>query len=157
MQPVYSDGWRNSHARYSPAGNAIVFTAGEQVRDASTWELRRLDLDSRATTLLTDNDIRDASPVFSPDGQRILYVTTIGGVRALASMNLQGAERDVIYTGPGSVWAADYSPDGQFLIVTATLNGVDQLFLTDAAGGNAQQITTDGGAYASWIPPLAGE
>lgn len=153
-QPVFSDGWRNSHARYSPDGNAIVFTAGEQVRDASAWELRLLDLGSQVSTLLTANGIRDASPVFSPDGQRILYVTTIGGARALASMNLQGADRHVIYTGPGSVWAASYSPDGDFLVVTATLNGEDQLFIMDAAGGDAQQITTDGGAYASWIPPV---
>ena len=155
-QPVFSDGWRNSHARYNPAGTALVFTAGEQVRDAGTWELRLLNLQSRESTLLTANDIRDASPVFSPDGRRILYVTTIGGVRALASMNLQGAERDVVYSGPGSVWAASYSPDGQFLVVTATLDGEDQLFLLDAAGGAAQQITTNGGAYASWMPPLAG-
>ena len=156
QQPLFSDGWRNSHARYNPGGNAVVFTAGQQVRDASTWELRLLDLGSRDATLLTANDIRDASPVFSPDGGRILYVTTIGGARALASMNLQGADRDVLYTGPGSVWAASYSPDGRYLVVTATLNGEDQLFLMDAAGGNAQQITTTGGAYASWIPPIAG-
>ena len=155
QQPLFSDGWRNSHARYSPAGDAIVFTAGERVRDASSWELRLLDLASRDSTLLTDNDIRDASPVFSPDGQRILYVTTIGGSRALASMNLEGGDRAVIYAGPGSVWAASYSPDGQFLVVTATLDGEDQLFLMDAAGGNAQQITTAGGAYASWIPSIA--
>ncbi len=156
QQPLFSDGWRNSHARYSPGGNAVVFTAGQQVRDASTWELRLLDLGSRDSTLLTANDIRDASPVFSPDGERILYVTTIGGARALASMNLQSEDRDVLYAGPGSVWAASYSPDGRYLVVTATLNGEDQLFLMDAAGGNAQQITTTGGAYASWIPPIAG-
>ena len=156
QQPLFSDGWRNSHARYSPAGDAVVFTAGQQVRDASTWELRLLDLQSRDSTLLTANDIRDASPVFSPDGGRILYVTTIGGARALASMSLQGADRDVLYAGPGSVWAASYSPDGRYLVVTATLNGEDQLILVDAAGGNAQQITTAGGAYASWIPPIAG-
>ena len=155
-QPLFSDGWRNSHARYSPAGDAIVFTAGERVLDASSWELRLLNLASRESALLTDNDIRDASPVFSPDGQRILYVTSIGGSRALASMNLQGGERAVVYAGPGSVWAASYSPDGRFLVVTATLDGEDQLFLMDAAGGNAQQITTAGGAYASWMPSIAG-
>ncbi len=155
-QPLFSDGWRNSHARYSPTGDAIVFTAGGRVRDASSWELRLLDLASRESTLLTANDIRDASPVFSPDGQRILYVTTIGGSRALASMNLDGADRNIIYTGPSSVWAASYSRDGQFLVVTATHDGEDQLFLMDAAGGNIQQITTAGGAYASWMPSIGG-
>ena len=153
-QPLYSDGWRNSHARYSPAGSSMVFTAGRNLRDARSWELRLLDLSNGESRLLTENNDRDASPVFSPDGQRIVYVTTIGGARALASMNVNGADRIVLYTGPGSVWAASYSPDGRYIVVTATLNGLDQLFLMDAAGGNSQQITATGGAYASWIPPL---
>ncbi len=153
-QPLYSDGWRNSHARYHPDGGAIILTAGQAVRDARSWELRWLELRGGATRLLTENDVRDASPVFSPDGQRILYVTTIGGARALAVMNLAGGDRAVLYTGPGSAWAASYSPEGRYIVVTATLNGQDQLFLTDAQGRNAQQITSAGGAYASWIPPL---
>ena len=153
-QPLYSDGWRNSHARYHPGGDAIVLTAGRVVRDARSWELRWLELPGGASRLLTENDVRDASPVFSPDGQRVLYVTTVGGARALASMNLDGGDRAVLYTGPGSVWAASYSPDGRYIVVTATLDGRDQLFLTDAQGRNAQQITTAGGAYGSWIPAI---
>ena len=153
-QPLYSDGWRNSHARYHPDGDAIIVTAGPDVRDARSWELRWLELRSGATRLLTENDVRDASPVFSPDGQRILHVTTISGARALASMDLVGGDRAVLYTGPGSVWAASYSPDGRYIVVTATLDGQDQLFLMDAQGRNAQQITTSGGAYASWIPAI---
>ena len=155
-QPVYSDGWRNSHARYSPDGRYIVFTTGPGVRDAGTWEIRLLDRGSGQQRLLTQNEVRDASPVFSPDSGRILYVTTIGGVRALASMNIHGEDRAVLFTGPGSVWSANYSPEGKFIVVTATLDGRDQLFLMDAVGGNIQQITAEGGAYASWISEITG-
>jgi len=151
-QPVYSSGWRDSHARYSLDGRYLVFTSGPAVRDANSWEIRLKDRNTGETKLLTDNNVRDASPTFSPDSQRILYVTTVAGARALASMNLEGEDRRLLYTGPGSVWSANYSPDGRFIVVTATVNGLDQLFLMDAAGGNMQQITTAGGAYASWIP-----
>ena len=156
-QPIYSDGWRNSHARFSSDGQYIVFTSGPDVRDASTWEIRIYNLRTGGTKLLTENDVRDASPTFSPDSQRIIYVTTIGGVRSLASMNLAGENRRILFTGPGSVWSANYSPDGEFIVLTATVNGRDQLFLMDAAGGNLQQITSSGGAYASWIPRISGE
>ena len=156
-QPIYSDGWRNSHARFSSDGQYIVFTSGPDVRDASTWEIRIYNLRTGGTKLLTENDVRDASPTFSPDSQRIIYVTTIGGVRSLASMNLDGENRSILFTGPGSVWSANYSPDGEFIVLTSTLNGRDQLFLMDAAGGNVQQITSSGGAYASWIPRFSGE
>ena len=154
-QPLYSDGWRNSHARFSPTGKHIVFTAGPEARDANTWEIRLLDRESGDTTLLTRNEARDASPSFSPDSQRILYVTTVGGARALASMNLDGQDRRILFTGPGGVWSANYSPDGRFIVVTATVGGVDQLFLMDSQGGSAQQLTRSGGAYASWIPGSA--
>ena len=156
-QLVYSDQWRNSHARYSPDGKHIVFTAGPSVRDASTWEIRLIDRENGASKLLTDNAVRDSSPAFSPDGGRIVYVTTVGGARALASMDLTGGDRRILYTGPGSVWSANYSPDGRFIAVTATVQGEDQLFLMDAQGLNAQQITSTGGAFASWIPPIAGQ
>ena len=106
-QPLFSNGWRNSHARYSADGNYVVFTSGPGVRDASTWEIRLFDRRNGASRLLTENAIRDASPSFSPDSRRILYVTTIAGERALASMNLQGGEREALYTGPGRVWSAE--------------------------------------------------
>ena len=153
-QLAYSNGWRNSHARISPDGRYLVFTSGPAVRDASTWEIRLLDRSTGANRLLTDNHARDASPTFSPDSQRILYVTTVGGAWGLASMNLEGDDRRLLYSGPGRVWSANYSPDGRFIIATAMVNGEDQLFLMDAEGENAQQITIDGGAYASWIPPI---
>ena len=154
-QLVYSDGWRNSHARISPDGRYLVFTSGPAARDATTWEIRLLDRGTGANRLLTDNHARDASPTFSPDSQRILYVTAVGDAWGLASMNLEGDDRRLLYTGPGRVWSANYSPDGRFIIATANVDGEDQLFLMDADGENAQQITTDGGAYASWIPPIA--
>ncbi len=154
-QLVHSDQWRNSHARYSPDGKHIVFTAGPSVRDASTWEIRLTNRETGASKWLTDNAVRDSSPAFSPDGQRIIYVTNVGGARALASMDLAGGDRRILYTGPGSVWSANYSPDGGFIAVTATVQGEDQLFLMDAQGLNAQQLTFSGGAFASWIPPIA--
>lgn len=153
-QLVYSDGRRNSHARFSPDGELLVFTSGAGARDATTWEIRLLDLRSNESRLLTDDDNRDASPTFSPDGKRILYVSVVGGSRVVASMTVDGRERELLYTGPGAAWAANYSPDGRFIVVTATSDGEDQLYLMTADGGNLQQITSSGGAFASWIPPL---
>ncbi len=153
---LYADGWRNSHARYSPDGRFLVFTAGPIVRDGSAWEIRLLDLEAGASTLLTANEVRDASPTFSPDGRRILYVTSVGGAQVLASMNLAGEERRLHFSEPGRVWAGSYSLDGKFIVATSTVEGGDQLFLLAAAGGPARQITATGGAYASWLPALAG-
>lgn len=151
---VYSDGRRNSHARYSPDGRYIVFTSGEKLRDANTWEIALLDTQTQSVTFLTQNEYRDSSPSFSPDGERILFITTIGDDTAIATMNLEGEDRKIIHDGTGNEWASSYSPDGNFIVVTTTIEGDDQLLLMEADGSNVQQITSSGGAYASWIPAI---
>ncbi len=154
LELVYSDGRRNSHARYSPDGRYIVFTSGELLLDATTWEIALLDTETGDVEFLTDNDVRDASPSFSPDGERILFITTIGGDTAVGTMNLEGDDPRILYDGAGFEWAASYSPDGNFIVVTVTIDDNDQLLLMEADGSDVQQITSDGGAYASWIPVI---
>jgi serine/threonine protein kinase len=154
-QVVYSDGRRNSHARYSSDGRYLVFTSGTELRDATTWEIMLYDTQTQIATFLTDNDVRDSSPSFSPDGTRILFITTTGEGTAVATMNLEGTEHRILYDGVGNNWDASYSPDGQFIVVTSSIENDDQLFLMEADGSNIQQITSAGGAYASWIPEIA--
>lgn len=153
-QLVFSNNGRNSHARYSPDGRYIVFTTGADPQDSRTWEIAMLDTQNMeaGARLLTNNNVRDASPVFSPDGQTILYITFHQGDYAIATMNLDGSNQRILYDAPGFEWAAEYSPDGQFIIFTTTVNDEDQLFLMTADGSYVQQITSTGGAYASWIP-----
>jgi TolB protein len=148
---VYSDGRRNSHARYSSDGRYIVFTSGKLISDETTWDIALLDTTTSGVKLLTDNDVRDASPVFSPDDERILFITTVNDNPVVASMDLDGNDRRIVYDGEARPWAASYSPDGKYIVVTVTIDGIDQLLLMEANGRYVQQITSDGGAYASWM------
>ena len=154
-QLVFSNGNRNSHARFSPDQSFITFTTGDGVRDARTWEIGVLDLRTEPPrlTLLTDNEHRDASPTFDDSGETILYTTWTGeSITGIATMGRDGSNPQVIYDSDDEDWSASYSLDGDFLVVTSTVNGTDQLFIVSADGTSAQQITTNGGAYASWIP-----
>ncbi len=130
----------------------MIFTVGPDPRNAATWEIGRLDLETDEYDLLTHNDVLDASPVFSPDGQTILYSTFDEVGNALATMDINGDNQHIIYDSSGSDWAASYSPDGQYIVVTSNVNGDDQLYLMTAEGRGAQAITSEGGLYASWIP-----
>lgn len=151
-EEVFSNGQRNSHARYSPDGRFIIFTTGADPRNAATWEIARLDTETGETRLLTNNNVRDASPVFSPDGNTILYITYTGTSNAIATMSLNGQSQRILYDTDMNEWAASYSPDGLYISFTAEVDGRDQVFLMTAEGTEAQQITSIGGLYASWIP-----
>ncbi len=151
IEEVLSNGQRNSHIRIHPDGQFAIFTSGTP-GDARTWEIVRLDLTTGEVLQLTENDGRDASPTFSPDGQSILFITPGDGMAAVATMNLDGSNLRIVYDGPGYEWAANYSPDGQYIIFNSDASGADELYLMTADGETVQRITEMGGAYASWVP-----
>lgn len=151
FQPVYSSAERKSHARYSPDGRYIVFTSGS-ANDANDWEIMLLDTQTGDVKKLTDNDRRDASPLFSPDGQKILFTTVVSGSNAIATMNLDGSDVRIVYDSGGSEWSAAYSPDGRYIAFSSNMTGSDQIYLMTAAGTDAQQISAERGGYPSWIP-----
>ncbi|MEL6527355.1 MAG: hypothetical protein AAFQ07_16760, partial [Chloroflexota bacterium] len=155
---IYSNGGYNGHARYSPDGRYIVFTTGTTRIDAGSWEIARLDTRTGEILMLTDNDVRDGSPVWSPDGTQILYITFSLETNSndIAVMNADGSNQRVLFNSEGQDWAASYSPDGQYIVFTTDLSGQDQINLMTADGSAVQQITTSGGNYASWIPASEG-
>ena len=152
---VLQNGSRNSHARYSQDDRFIVFTTGTNPADGRTWEIGLIDLEiGEEPTILTDNAVRDASPIFAQSADEILYVTFDEDSSAISTMSVDGTNPRIIYNGEGNDWAASYSPDGAFIVFTSDLDGDDQLYLMTKDGRNIQQITTLGGAYASWIPEI---
>jgi serine/threonine protein kinase len=151
LQPVLSNGARNSHARWSTDGRYIVFTTGA-TDEADSWEIARLDLETGETVNLTDNDSADWSPNFSPDGQAIVYLTRGSGRAAIASMDINGGQRRIIYDGPGYEWGASFSPDGSHVTFTSDISGSDELYMVTTDGEDLQQLTSQGGQFAAWIP-----
>ncbi|MCA9903732.1 MAG: protein kinase [Anaerolineae bacterium] len=147
---VYSDGLRNSHPRWSHDDRYIIFTGGRP-NEGETWEIMRLDRRTGETIRLTDNNVRDWSPVFAPMGDTIIYLTFGEGDAALMTMNVDGGDRQLFYDGSGYEWGAVYSPDMRYLLFTTDATGDDELFLLDVDSGSVQQITNNSGMYADWI------
>lgn len=150
---LFSNGQRNSHARFSPDGRYLIFTTGHDPRDGGTWEIGRLDMETKEFVLLTNNEVRDASSVFAPDGNSILYITfnPETSSNAIATMDIDGNNKRILFDHEGQEWSANYSPDGQYIVFTSNRTGVDQLYLMTADGREVQQITSDGGLFASWV------
>ena len=158
LQQIFSNNQRNSHPRYNPDMSVLVFTTGTP-RDSAKWEIGSYVIASQSFTLMTNNDTRDRSPAFSPDGKQILFLTSgIGdqksvGDSALAVMNPDGTGARILYDGIGLEWGADYSPDGQYISFTtvAASTGRDEVFIMKVDGTNIVQVTNQGGQVASWI------
>jgi TolB protein len=151
---LYSNGGYNAHPRYSPDGRYLIFTSGTSQNSGTSWDIVRLELENENLVNLTNNNSKDSSAVFSPDGQLILYVTYNEESRsdALAIMDINGNNQRILFDSTGNEWAASFSPDGRYVIFTSDITGEDQLYLLNLESGDAQQITTTGGSYATWLP-----
>jgi Tol biopolymer transport system component len=99
----------------------------------------------------------DYMPIFSPDGNRILYIATVGGKRNIRIMDADGSDQRRLTDTPGEDWYSvqdPWSPDGTKFLFHSTwetgavvryqpevqLGGTD-LFLADPDGSNVRRLT----------------
>ena len=148
---VYSSNERKTHARFSPDGRYIAFTTSREPNNWRTWEIGRLNLETGEFVYLTQNETRDASPVYRRDGS-LLYISLRSGSNAVALMKADGSDQRVLYNTRADEWAASYSPDERFIVFTSGSDNNYQLWLMTADGRDATQLTTAGGSYGWWLP-----
>ncbi len=156
LHPIYSNGDRNSYPRFSPDGKFIVFTTGSPL-DGSTWEVGQVNMQDGAFTALTHNSFKDWSPSYSPNGQNIVFSTAEDGIAAgdsaLATMDSNGRNEQVLYDGAGYEWGAVYSPTGNTIAFTtvSSLTNEEEVFVIHSDGTGLQQVTNQGGQGPAWL------
>lgn len=105
----------------SPDGQTIVYTV--TTSDIKTAKRRvnlwRVDPDGQNARPLTFGDTRDESPVFSPDGLRLAFISSRSGDPQLWLLPMQGGEPEQQTDFPGGVGGPIWSPDARKLVVKA--------------------------------------
>lgn len=143
------------------------------------WPLNHLELytanpDGSEIRQITDNGAYNAEATASPDGNRIIFTSTVDGDIELYTMNVDGTDRRRITNRVGYDGGAFFSPDGSKIVwraqypVTAS-DSADyrdllaqrmvrpsalELWVANADGSDAHQITHLGGAnFAPFFMP----
>jgi dipeptidyl aminopeptidase/acylaminoacyl peptidase len=88
---------------------------------------------------LTFGVSKDVEPVFSPDGQTLLFISDRGGRMQPWLLPLTGGEPRVAADVPGETSAAWWSPDGTRILVVAS-SGIDRLTVGDPDDPTARVI-----------------
>ena len=64
---------------------------------------------------LTDNQVRDSHPQWSPDGRRITFVSVRDGNEEIYVMNAEGSDQTRLTYNPGRDISPVWSPNGEHI------------------------------------------
>ena len=130
----------------SPDGKTLVFNA--------VGHLWKKTLPDGTPVRLTNNNIQESEPAFSPDGKTIVYVTwNDSATGAICTIPVEGGKSRTLTTRKGMYRTPSFSPDGKTIVFVKegsdnimgnTFTVKPGIYTISANGGNEQFVTSDG-------------
>lgn len=123
----------------SPDGTHLLYVS---YRSGSPVVYER-DLVSGQERTISSEAGLNATPVYSPDGRRILFARTIDDHTELFEIQRDPlcCSRRVSFTSVGETMNADYAPDGRRIALTSSPLGIPQVYVMSVDGGNPALIS----------------
>jgi len=98
-----------------------------------TWKIYVMNADGSDVTPLSPEGGDDTSPVWSPNGQQLAYVSRRDGNREIYLMDSAGQNIVNITRHPADDWTPTWSPDGSRLAFSSFRSGSWEIFVLDTA------------------------
>ena len=135
-------------------GKKIAFNGGDESNQL-TWEIYILDLSTGEETQLTDNNVIDAHPDWSPDGTKIVFGSfrdAQGNPAGTADIYVMNNDGSALTQLTNSSWEdndPEWSPDGTRIVFKSTRNtqqgGREEIYIMGSDGSDPQRLTTTSG------------
>ncbi|MET4637200.1 hypothetical protein [Mycetocola sp. 2940] len=134
-----------------PAARPIAFTSDR----SGSFDLWLMGTDGSDVIQLTNSDEAEATPSWSPDGERLIFMSAVDLEISRADICVINADgtglRNLTDTADVNEITPSWSPDGA-QIVYGTLQGdAAQIHVMNSDGGERHLLTSDG-TWPSWSP-----
>lgn len=106
------------------------------------YELVVADADGYAPITVVGSPEPLLSPAWSPDGERLAYVSFEAGNSAIYVQEVTTGARELVSSGRGINGAPAFSPDGRWLALTLSRSGNPEIYVRNLDSGETRQLTS---------------
>lgn len=117
-------------------------------------EIYAVNADGSGLRRLTDNEVLDGSPAWSPDGSLLAFHSQIDGGLDIYVMQPDGTGVTRLTDHPAADYQPAWSPDGTRIAFVSDRDGNADIWVINADGSNPQRITADPAQdqHPAWSP-----
>lgn len=110
----------------------------------------------QVTQITAGDDVFEANPMFSPDGNWIVFESDEGGYRNLWVIPAGGGEPRQLTTGDSFDTSPSWSPDGTHIVFESDRSGFKHIWILDVVTPGAEPVALTSGdwnhADPAWAP-----
>ncbi len=155
---IHEEGLIIDYPGWSPDGTSIAASMNSNCTpDASScfYDIYVMDADGSHRVQLTNTIVSEWVPVWSPDGERILFESDLDGDSEIYVMNRDGSQQVQLTKNNGYDGTPRWSPDGLTIAFDTDRDGGDwDVYLMNADGTNPRPLTrnTNNDFSECWSP-----
>ena len=123
--------------RFAPDGQTVVYS----ISQGSNTDIYSMNINSGATSRLTNTPAIETAPSFSPDGNRIVFESDRSGTQQLYVMPASGGEATRISFGEGRYGTPVWSPRGDLVAFTKHSKGRFHIGVMRTDGSEERLLT----------------
>lgn len=132
----------------------IAYVTAEGAGDNRRFGLHVADADGHGSQQILSSDDPILSPAWSPDGDKLAYVSFESGNSAIYIQDLASSQRIQATSFPGINSAPAWSPDGRKLAMSLSKDGQPEIYVMDIASRTFTRLTNSPGidTEPEWSP-----
>lgn len=132
----------------------ITYVMVDNVEQQRSYRLAVADSDGFNEQIILSSKSSLMSPVWSPDGKRLAYVSFEAGHSQIFVQRLSDGLREVVADNPGLNSAPAWSPDGKQLALTLSKDGNAEIYVLTLETKKLVRVTRSYGidTEATWSP-----